>query len=338
MAGPRRDEPGFYNFLALGRARLDAPDLIGGLAGALMSEDQRSGAATYVVELPPGWRGRTDGKAASLEFFLLRGDLALDGEAVGASGYIHLPQLCGGGELSSRGGALALVFWNPNLPCFPYPLTRNRTLKAWEEPWVDSIPGSHGVRHKSLRKPDPTPHPCDEGFDGGPGGYLRFQYIEPGMIAAAEHVHHECFEEIILLQGDCFLVNEGQMGIGSVVVHPQEWYHAPFCSRSGALILVHTDAPMGFPWPPRPYPDAERLAAAYLDAAPWDVPTEHVDWPDHPISAVQEQSAAYQQWRQADGRHKWGDADRGDRVPYMPGGQGTASRFRGGWRRQGDDR
>lgn len=332
----RRDAPGFYNFLALERRAIDGPDMLGGLAGALMSHDPRSEARTYVLDLPPGWRGRTDASTASLEFFLLRGDLSLGGERVGASGYIHVAQHAGGGELTSEGGALALAFWNPDIPCFPYPLTRNRTIKAWQEPWVDSIPGSHGVRHKSLRKPDPVPHPCDEGFDGGPGGYLRFQYIEPGMIAAAEHVHHECFEEIILLQGDCFLVNEGQMGIGSVVVHPQEWYHAPFFSRSGALILVHTDAPMGFPWPPRPYPEAERLAEAYLDSAPWDIPTGHVDWLDHPIAQLQESLPAYQQWRrEGEGRTKWGDDDPGKQVPYMPGGQGTASTFRSRWRGKG---
>lgn len=329
----RRDIPGFYNLLALDRARLDAPDLIGGLAGALMSADTRSGAETYVVELPPAWRGRTDAKLASIELFLLRGDLSLDGARVGASGYVHLPQLCGGGELRSERGALALAFWNPNIPAFPYPYTRNRAIRPADEPWVNSIPGGHGVKHKSLRKPDPVPHPSDEGFDGGPGGYLRFQYIEPGMIAAAEHVHHECFEEIILLQGDCFLVNEGQMGIGSVVVHPQEWYHAPFASRSGALILVHTDAPMGYPWPPRPYPEVERLAAAYLDDARWDVPTEHICWADHPIAAMQESSRDYQAWRKGEGASLWGDDDPGTVVPYRPGGQGAASRFRAGWTR-----
>lgn len=328
----RRDEPGFYNAFALNRGRLDAPDVLGGLTGALMSHDLRTGAMTLLVEIPPGWSGRSDG-TASLEFFLLRGDLALDGEKVGASGYLQLAEGTGGGELRSVAGALAFAFWNPNLPCFPYPLTRNRTLRAWQEPWVDSIPGSHGVRHKSLRKPDPVPHPTDEGFDGGPGGYLRLQYIEPGMIAAAEHVHHECFEEIILLQGDCFLVNEGQMGIGSVVVHPQEWYHAPFFSRSGALILVHTDAPMGFPWPPRPYPEAEALAAAYLDAAPWDVPTTHVPWEEHPIARLQESSAAYQAWRT--GASRWGDGDPGLAVPERPGGREGASRFRASWTRSG---
>ncbi|MDX2224766.1 MAG: hypothetical protein SFV21_18580 [Rhodospirillaceae bacterium] len=331
----RRDEPTFYNFLALGRARLDAPAPLGGMSGALMSRDPKSGAHTFVVEAPPGWRARTDATDASLEFFLLRGDMALNGETVGSGGYLHLPQLSGGGEIHSRTGALALAFLNPNIPAFSYPLTRNRAIKTWQKPWTPSIPGAHGVMHKSLRLPDPVPHPHDEGFDGGPGGYLRFQYIEPNMISEAEHVHHECWEEIILLQGDCFLVNEGQMGIGSVVGHPQEWYHAPFVSRSGALILVHTDAPMGFPWPPRPYPEARKLCGAYLDGAPYDAPTPHVPWHDHPIRALQEQSADYQAWRASAEGQKWGGYETTTEVPYRPAGRGVASDYRAGWTRTG---
>ncbi|MFN3592151.1 MAG: hypothetical protein ACK4TG_08180 [Thermaurantiacus sp.] len=331
---PTRADPGFYNFLALDRAALDGPEPTAGLSAALMSSDPVTGARTTIVEILPGWRRAEQAQDASVELFVLRGDLSLDGKAVGASGYIHLPQLCGGGELSSQAGALALAFWNPNLPAFPYPYTRNRTLKAWAEPWVDSVPGSHGVRHKSLRLPDPVPQPGAEGMDGGPGGYLRFQYIEPGIIAPDEHVHHKCFEEIILLAGDCFLLNEGQMGLGSVVVHPQEWYHAPFVSRSGALILVHTDAPMGFPWPPRPYPGGRELAEAYLDLAPWDAPTSHAPWDEHPLAAVQEADPEWQDWRRSgDGQNRWGDANRGDRVPHIPGGRGTASRFRASWHR-----
>lgn len=331
----RRDVPGFYNVLALERAPLDGPEPVAGLAGALMSHDPRSGARTSIIAVPPGWRGRSDGRGASFELFLLSGDMALDGARVGASGYIHLPQGCGGGELASTAGALALAFWNPNLPAFPYPYTRNRTLRAWQQPWVDSVPGSHGVRHKSLRLPDPAPQPGQEGFDGGPGGYLRFQYIEPGLIAADEHVHHECFEEIILLAGDCFLLNEGQMGLGSVVVHPQEWYHAPFVSRSGAIILVHTDAPMGFPWPPRPYPHGAERAAEWLDTTPWDAPTPHVPWADHPMAADQEADPAYRAWRETGaGRARWGDGDPGTEVPFLPGGRDTASRFRASWTRK----
>jgi hypothetical protein len=331
----RRDAPGFYNFLALARGRVEAPAPIGGLTGALMSADPAHGAQTFLCEIPPGWQARYDALEASLEFFLLRGDLALGAETVGASGYIHLPQLCGGGALHSKAGALALVFWNPNIPAFPYPYTRNRLLSPGAMPWVNSVPGGHGVKHKSLRKPDPVPHPVDEGFDGGPGGYLRFQYIEPGLVAPLEHVHHECFEEIILLQGDCFLLNEGQMAIGSVVVHPQEWYHAPFATRSGAVILVHTDAPMGYPWPPRLYPGAEEMMAAYFAQADWEVPTTHLAWEQHPLKALQEGRPDYRAWRNSPEGRLWGDDDSGLVVPYLPGGQGTASAFRASWSRQG---
>jgi hypothetical protein len=234
----RRDAPTFYNFLGLDLTRADRPDVLGGIPGALMSRDLSSRAETHVLDIPPGWTGRTDSREASLEFFVLSGTLALAGETVSAGGYVHLPQGCGGEELSSRTGAKVLAFWNPNLPSFPYPYTRRRLLHTHETGWINSVPGAHGVMHKSLRLPDPTPETPESGFDGGPGGYLRFQFIAPEMIAEGEHVHHECWEEIILLQGDVLLVNEGQMTKGSVVSHPQEWYHAPFTSRGGGFPLA----------------------------------------------------------------------------------------------------
>lgn len=329
----RRDEPTFYNSLALERARLDAPGPLGGCTGALMSKDKVSGALTYVIEFPAGWQSRFDAKEASLEFFVLSGNLTMNGDEVGSGGYIHLPQLLGGAELGSRTGATAFAFYNPNMPSFAYPVTRNRTIKSWQGEWINSMPGAHGVMHKSLRQPDPVPHPTLEGFDGGPGGFLKFMYISPGMIAEQEHVHHECFEEIILLQGDVLLVNEGQMGIGSVVCHPQEWYHAPFYSKSGALILVHTDSPMGYPWPGRDYPNSRKLAAEYLDNLPWDTPTEHIPWQEHPLRDLQESSETYQAWRKTEAGALWGDGDKGNKMPELPGKRGTASSFRASWNR-----
>lgn len=331
----RRDEPAFYNFLGLERTALDEPDCLGGLQGALLSRDPASGSATFVIELPPGWRGRTDAKLASLELFVLRGDLALGAARVGSGGYVHVPQLGGGDELRSESGALALAFWNPNLPAFPYPLTRNRTDLPWLREWTPSMPGAHGVMHKSLRLPDPVPHPQDEGFDGGPGGYLRLQYIAPQMIAEGEHVHHECWEEIILLQGDVLLINEGQMGIGCVVSHPQEWYHAPFVSRSGAVILVHTDAPMGYPWPSRRYPNGRALCEQYLAGLAWDAPAPHIEWQHHDLCAIQERDPEYQAWRASRAGTQWGGAETDDQVPRRPGGRGTASAFRASWQRRG---
>ena len=114
----RRDEATFYNFLALSEETLDAPAPLGGLRGALMSRDPAHSSATYVVEIPAGWRAAAPAEEGSLEFFLLRGDLGLEGDNVGAGGYLHTPQLCGGGEFHSESGAKALAFWNPNAPAF----------------------------------------------------------------------------------------------------------------------------------------------------------------------------------------------------------------------------
>jgi hypothetical protein len=329
----KRDEMTFYNSLVLSRSILDAPPPLGGCRGALMSKDLHSGSFTYLLELPKNWKSRFDADEACLEFFILDGDISLDGDEVGSGGYIHLPQCCGGGELRSKNGATAYAFYNPNIPAYAYPVTRNRTTKSWEGEWNNSVPGSHGVMHKSLRLPDPAPHAQYEGFDGGPGGYLRFQYISPGMVAEEEHVHHECFEEIILLQGDVMLINEGQMGIGSVVSHPQEWYHAPFASKSGAVIMVHTDSPMGYPWPGRDYPNSEALTNNYLDNLPWDRPVDHIAWEDHPLSKEQKQSKEYQAWRKTPQGALWGDDDVGDAVPEIPGKRGTASKYRASWKR-----
>jgi hypothetical protein len=90
---------------------------------------------------------------------------------------------------------------------------------------------------------------------------------------------------------------------------------------------------MGYPWPPRDYPEVEKIVGAYLDDARWDVPTQHVDWPDHPLKAIQEESAAYQSWRKEGDSNLWGDGESGLQIPYRPGGRGTASKFRGSWKR-----
>lgn len=335
-----RDEPAFYNAFALGRGKIDAPEILGGLNGALMSRDFKSDAHTFIVEIPAGWKAQTDAKDASLEFFVLQGDLALNGDSVASSGYIHVPQICGGGELTSKTGAVAYAFWNPNMPAYAYPLTRNRTVRLLESEWITSTPGAHctcSVRHKSLRLPDPLPHPLEEGFDGGPGGFMKIMYIAPNVVADAEHVHHECWEEIILLQGDCFLVNEGQMAPGSVVSHPQEWYHAPFVSRGGAMILVHTDGPMGYPWPPRPYPHAKEICTDYVESLPFDEPVKHVPWQDHHLCTKQESSAEYQAWRKTPEGQKWGGYEDGTDTPYLPGGRGTQSAYRASWKRTSED-
>jgi hypothetical protein len=60
---------------------------------------------------------------------------------------------------------------------------------------------------------------------------------------------------------------------------------AGFRGRTDSKV-ASTDGPMGYPWPPRPYPQACCLCESYLMDSRWDLPTEHVAWADHPLSKV----------------------------------------------------
>ena len=320
----RRDMPQFFNFLALERTPLRAaPDALGGHAGAVVSGDLASGSVTYLVELPVGWVHQADGRDASLELFMLRGFVSSEGTAIGPGGYIHLPQGGGGSELRSEAGALALVFWEPNLPSYPPPYTQNRALRFREIPY-ELMPRdreSHGLLHKSLRLPDPT----GIGAEGGPGGMLRLMYMPPGEISPFEHAHHECWEELLLLQGDILIVDEGVHGVGSMNGHPQEWWHGPYVSRFGALALVHTDAPMGHPWGRREMPFQDDIVNAYLDEAPWGVNVEHTPWSETSWTRFQ-QLPEFKAWAAGEGAEEWGTVV----------GRGTVSQFRAQWQRNVD--
>ena len=321
----RRDEPQFFNFLALDREPMsDAPDVVGGLPGALLSKDIRTEDSTLLVELPAGWRYEFDGKGASLELLVLQGRVAHEDNWVGPGGYIHLPQGGGGGELSSENGALTFVFWELNRPSFPPPYTENRAVRFREVPYelMPRDSESHGLLHKSMRLPDPSGGGEGSG-EGGPGGFVRIMYLPPGEISPFEHAHHECWEELYVLQGDILIVDEGVHGLGSVNMHPQEWWHGPYVSRFGALCMVHTDAPMGHPWGRREYPFQREIVDAYLDEADWGVNEEHTDWVETPWRRFQD-LPEFKNWAVGEGAEEFADIV----------GKDTVSKFRAAWERR----
>jgi hypothetical protein len=314
----RRENPQFYHFMGLEKKPVGGPAVLEGLNGALLSRDPQSEAESLLVEIPAGWTGRTDAAEGSLELFVMRGDVTVNGDKVGPSGYVHLPQGCGGGELQSTAGALVIVYWNPNIPAFPPPYTVNRSMQVAGMEWRQSVPDSHGIMHKPLRVPDPH----GDGYEGGPGGHLRLEYMAPGMQTPFEHNHHECWEELFLLEGDIFIADEGVMGPGSAVGHPQEWWHGPFATRRGCVFLVHTDAPMGIPWGIRDYPQQEEMCDAYLNEGHWDAPIELEHWADVPWRRFND-NPEFKEWLRTPAGAEWGEVV----------GRGVASAFRASWKR-----
>lgn len=281
LKAPPRDEPQAFQMYGLDRAPLDLPGAAAGLTGAAISGDARTGAVTALVELPAGWTAQNDG-VADLELFVLEGTADLEGQAVGCGGYVHLPQSAAGAQVGSAGGALALAYVRPDAPAFPAPYTAPHTARSWEIPWQPVFPGMHGILYKPLRLPDVV----TESFDGGPGGFLRIFLIAPGIGDPEEHVHHECFEEVITLAGDVLMTNEGMTGRGSVLGHPPGFWHGPFASHQGAVLLVHSDAPMGAPWPKRELAAGPAVCEAWLDGASWVREAEHEPWEQRPEASV----------------------------------------------------
>jgi hypothetical protein len=315
----RRDEPQFGNIFERHISTLDEPAVAHGLEGFVLSRDQRSGAATLVVELPAASRRRVSLSEASLECFILDGAASVNRQEAPCGSYIFLPQGSGSAEVESKEFAILLVFWNPDMPLFPPPYSEISIKRWWEEPWQETPDGpAHGAFHKSLRTPDMT----GGDFEGGPGGFLRMTLLTPGYGDGRQHVHHECWEEVIVLRGDILMAERGRAGFGGYVGNPQEFWHGPFVSHGGALTITHTEAPMGR-WEFRNYPRGHELVESYLDTTPWNRLPSHESWTELDDYGDTDDDREYQTWRAS-----------GDGEPWSASvGRETASKFRASLRR-----
>lgn len=315
----RRDVPQCLNIWDLELGEPAEPELLHGARAAVLSHDPQTDSTTYLARLPAGWQRREPADEATIELFLLDGDLTAAGRRVGSGGYACLPQGLGEAvELSSQGGCTALVYWNPNLPTFPPPYAGLRVTRAWDEPLLQRTPGSTDQVYRSLRLPDFS----DQGFNGGPGGMLRLTTLSPGMKSPQQHVHRECWEEGVILAGDVFLGNGGLLGPGSYLSFPQALWHGILATQGGVTLIVHSNAPMGFPWTLRDHPLAHRMVDDYLDTMPLARPAGHVPWAESRYADWQS-SPDYRAWLATEAASPWAGDEPHD----------TANAYRATWRR-----
>jgi hypothetical protein len=272
-----RDEPQFFNAYALPWRTIDDIEVARGVPGRLISADEASDSSTTMVQLPPSWRAVDSADTATLEMFVLEGDVTVGDQTVGAGGFIALPRGRGGATLSTSRGAHLFVFRNPDLPVDAYyPDKAIHATHVWQESWIATVmPGMlHGVMHKSLRYPDPT----GGLFHGGPGGMIRFIIMTPGFAEPRQEVHHDCWEEIIFLSGDFFMPHRGLHARGTVLNNPAELRHGGLTTQKGTAMLLHCAAPMGAEY--FPVSDGPAMAEQYLENASWLADDIHRDWHD----------------------------------------------------------
>ena len=266
-----REEPQCYESARLGWERLSEIRLLSGVDTRALSRSNSGDSATYNLRVPPGWSCEPDTDEATLELFVLKGDVSLDGVRVGAGGYVFVPRGCGDAELRSESGAQMLAFWNEQLAGFE---GASHRITSWrKEPWVDlgGIPSMHGVMYKSLRLPDRG----DGDVHGGPGGLLRMSFLPPAFADPTEHVH-KIWEEIYFLSGDLFMPPRGLLTTGTYLANPAHHWHAPMTTQFGSFMLVQTTAPVD--QIPRPFDGGDAMVDGYRDKASWMEPPRYQDW------------------------------------------------------------
>ena len=273
----RRDEPQFFNAYSLDWERGLGPELTHGIDARLCTKDDQTEASTLMVRIPPGWRHTESTAGGTLEIFVLEGDLSAEGQAVGCTGFIAAPEGSGPVEFSSERGCQAHVFWNPNLPALEYyDGGQLQVRKIWQEPWIASVmPGLEpGIMHKSLRVPDPH----GGLIHGGPGGMLRLIVMAPGFGETRQEVHHDCWEEIIWVDGDFLMPQRGLHCAGSVLANPPELKHGPLLTMRGNVQILHCNAPMGADF--HFFDGGAEIQERFQDEASWLTQPEHADWAD----------------------------------------------------------
>ena len=111
-----REEPQFFNIHGLDWVPSREVRVLDGVETRLLSSDDDRTSTTTMARLPAGWDAVESGEDATVEFFVLEGDLEINGDAVGAGGYAFIPRGASGDtDLRSVAGAQVIVFSNASM-------------------------------------------------------------------------------------------------------------------------------------------------------------------------------------------------------------------------------
>lgn len=263
-----REEPLFFDVFAepwqAGEAAAPGVELARGLQVQVASRYEDGRGFTLVAALPPRWSAVERAADATVELFVLEGELEAGGQLLRGGGFLQAPK--GSGEVrlaTGERGARVLLFWHATLAVEH---EGRRLTSAWDEPWevtvLDGFPA--GALHKTLRLPDAATGAAH----GSASGFLRLVMPGPGWISS-DMEFHGCWEENICLRGDMLMPMPGRgvLGPGINLANPVDFWHGPMATKGGVLFVVHCDAPMDVTY--RPHPGAAEELRRYVEDAPW---------------------------------------------------------------------
>ncbi|MDX2143673.1 MAG: DUF4437 domain-containing protein [Rhodospirillaceae bacterium] len=206
----------------------------------ILSRDTGSGELTAIVRYPAGWsRPEPEALAAEEEFYVLDGEITVNGHSYGRDGYACLPRHYPRSAAKSDTGCVALTFFDaapsespPGAKPDPaMPLIEGLDVYAmrWDAKPADPSLEWMGNRRKVLRM-DPVHKQKATFIISTPPHIYPENWACPTLT-------HPCVEESFMLAGD-MTGPHGRMTPGAYFWRPAEIAHGPFGTRDGGMSLI----------------------------------------------------------------------------------------------------
>jgi Domain of unknown function (DUF4437) len=217
----------------LGPARRD-------VAAKILSEDQERGELSAIVRYPPGWRrSEPEALGAEEEFYVLDGEIVINGRAYHRDCYACLPAGHVRETASSPEGCVALTFYDRrpvpaetlqgSMPGGTLVEMIDLYLMPWDTDWAPSSMAWMDPRRKVLRWNSELDQVATVVFAKPPHAYPK-GWSSPML-------SHPCAEESFVLAGE--LIGErGRQRAGAYVWRPAGVPHATLGSRIGGMSLA----------------------------------------------------------------------------------------------------
>lgn len=243
-----------------------------------LSIDDSAGDSSVLIKYPAGWQ-RADAEVltAEEEFYILDGDLEINGKTYTQDCYGCFPAGYVRNDARSKTGCVALTFFDsePNVSGDLSNTFNERDLvpfintldMKWDASTADPTLEWMGNRRKVLK--------WDHAYNQkGTFLFATSPHIYPENWACPE-LTHPCVEETFMLGGE-LTGPFGKMEKGAYFWRPEEKPHGPFGTREGGFALIRfkygkhinvwgdTDVPYSFDFPYKP--ELPRELAPYGDA------------------------------------------------------------------------
>lgn len=247
-----------------------------------LSRDPDTGACAAIVRYPPGWRREAvEHISAEEEFYVLDGEIEINGAVYGFDHYGYIPRHATRRSMSVSRGAVALTFFSEE-PSFTAGEGAGEDgvihLDALHMPWDMTLNDpklAHlGISRKDLRRNEET----------GERTFLSMilPHSEPPGSKGPQETH-PVVEEAYVISGS-LTGPYGTMEPGAYFWRPAGIAHGPFGTRWGCVALIRFvggrhvnvwsagEAPFDFETPYRPALPPDLAPFAY---APWTPPPRY---------------------------------------------------------------